>query len=120
MPLVERFRGFGGELVTGEGTRLDFDAAECLAAFVLTDMAGAAGIRSLSVVEHQRPDALLPAAAAMYLRSDATQSPMAMNLAAFATRESAERARRELGGEILDWEDVLDLVNAEWYQGKRR
>jgi copper chaperone NosL len=108
---------FGGRLKTVQGKTLIFDASECMAAFSLSKI-DPKEIRALRSVDHAHPGKLLDAKRAWYLRSDARPSPMAVNLSAYASRAEAERARTALGGDVLTWDQVMELIKQRWFKGK--
>ena len=49
----------------------------------------------------------LTATGAGYVRSPRLPTPMGHGLAAFADREAAQAATRELGGEVVGWDDLV-------------
>jgi copper chaperone NosL len=110
-------KAFGGRLTTTDGKTLIFDATECMAAFTLYKIP-AKEIRSLRSVNWASPEKLLDAKRAWYLRSPKRPSVMGVNLSAYASRAKAERARSEVGGEVLDWDRVVGLVRRRWLEGK--
>jgi copper chaperone NosL len=110
-------RAFGGRLITTDGKTLIFDATECMAAFTLYKIPPKE-VRRLRSVHYAAPHALLDAKRAWYLRSAKRPSVMGVNLSAYASRAEAERARSEVGGELLDWDQVVGLVRRRWLEGK--
>lgn len=104
---------FGAELVTATGKTLAFDSIECLAEFFQTHTDGAADVHSVWVTAYDVPETLMPAEAAAFLQSPGLRSPMGAGLAAFRDRLTAEQARAEYGGELLDWAGAVAHVQAE-------
>ena len=49
---------------------------------------------------------VIEAEKAFLLKSDALRSPMGGNIAAFKTKQEAEKAKSEFNGEILLWNDI--------------
>lgn len=107
---------FGGRIVTTAGKTLIFDAAECMAAFCIHPMIWPGQIRSMWVVDHDRPARLVAARRAHYLMSDALPSPMGLNFSAYRTAADAEAARRRYPGRILRWNEVVTHVRRTWYR----
>ena len=98
---------YGGEIVLPTGKVLPFDAVECLTAFLVEHEVEA---HSIWVVDYANPGELLPAEKAIYARSEALHSPMGLNMAAFRSEKNIDSS---IGGEVLDWEDVLRLVEMQ-------
>ncbi len=103
---------FAGELVTTAGKVLPFDDVGCLASYAATGGVDAARIHSLWVADFLRPDALLPVAEAVFLRSDSLRTPMDWGLAALRPGPGADSLRARLGGTLLSWDEVLALAAA--------
>ncbi|NPA17121.1 nitrous oxide reductase accessory protein NosL [Persephonella sp.] len=109
---------YGSELLLKTGKAYKFDSIECLAAYYIENK-DRLKIHSLWV-----PDFLtkkfIPAETAIYLHSKDLPSPMGLNLSAFKTRDELEKVKQKYGGEILNWEQVLQLVKKEWLENKHR
>ncbi len=103
-------RRFGAELVTKKGKVYKFDSIECLAGFLLDGQVSPEEVHSLWVTDFARPGTLIRAEDALYLHGENVRSPMGMNLAAFADRAGLDAVRERTGGEVLGWDEVLDLV----------
>jgi len=101
---------FGGELVTRTGRVLPFDDAGCLAAWLATGGTPEAEIHATLVVDYLVPGSLLPAAEAIFLRSDSLRTPMDYQLVATAAGHRADSLQQALDAERLDWDAVLTLV----------
>lgn len=104
---------FGCELVTVQGKNYKFDSIECLAAFSLKGNVPEDEIASLWVTAYPSPARLIAVSASTYLRSDALRSPMGMNFSAFASRSEAEVAIKEYRGQILSWQELVELIETE-------
>jgi copper chaperone NosL len=105
---------FGGELVTRSGQTYRFMSVECLAGFVAAGRVTASEIRSLQVVDYNDGERLIPAEAALYVRSEYRKSPNGLNLLASDSEKIAHNLHFFFGGERLTWAQVLELVRAEW------
>lgn len=100
---------FGCELITQKGKIHKFDSIECLAAYY----AGAAvpEIHSMWTIDFSDPGSWIKADQAHYLRSMNLPSPMGMFLSSYGSREKAEAMKNQLEGDLMNWQDVLSLVN---------
>jgi len=99
---------YGTELITRKGRAHMFDSVECMANFYLTQERSE--VASMWVTDFRNPGRLIPLAEAVFLRSPDLRSPMGMNLTAFWTGEDPQALLASYGGEILDWEGVLEVV----------
>jgi copper chaperone NosL len=99
---------YGTELITRKGRAYMFDSVECMANFYLKQ--DPAEVASMWVTDFRNPGQLLPLAHATFLRSPDLRSPMGMNLTAFGEGAEPSSLLAEYGGEILDWEGVLNVV----------
>jgi len=103
---------FGAELMTEKGKVKKFDSIECLASYVL-ETHGSEPTRGIWVTDHEHPGTLIQAEGARFLRSEGAHSPMALGVLAFASDADAEAAQQRVGGTVLGWGDVLQLVARE-------
>ena len=101
---------FGGELVLTTGKILAFDDAGCLAAFVEDASVDADRVHSVWVVDFLRPDSLLVATEAVYLRSGALSTPMRFDVIATRPGPSADSLATALGASRLDWTALRTAV----------
>jgi copper chaperone NosL len=106
---------YGGKLSTTKERTYIFDASECLAAFTIKQMAKPDTVVTMSSVNFSNPASFVNVKRAVYLQTKALMSPMSLNLLAFATAADAEAARKKHPGEILRWNQVLDLVKRKWF-----
>ena len=113
--MVDEVR-YGGELVTAGGDTVRFRSAECLAGYLLEEGIDRGSVRSLKVVDFNHGRRLIPAETAVYVHSQYRSSPHGLNLLALPADnpELAFNVNFAWGGEILTWEEVLDLVRREW------
>jgi copper chaperone NosL len=113
-------RRFGGELETTSDSTLDFDATECMAAFLLGKTIPDSLIKNLWSVDYAWPTSLIDARTAVYVHSPNIESPMSVGLAAFGNVMDADGAIRKFGGEILTWGEVKALVDNRWFHPSPR
>ncbi len=104
---------FGAELVTKKGKVYKFDSIECLVGFLLDGQVPEEEVHSLWVTDFAKPPTLIRAEDALYLHGENVRSPMGMNLAAFSDRAGLDAVREQMGGEVLGWEEVLELVRTK-------
>jgi copper chaperone NosL len=103
---------FGAQLVTTTGKTYRFDSVECLASYYAQTREGGT-VRSLWVSNFANPGSFVPAEDARFVRARGPEgSPMGLGLAAFGAAPDDTVLRREYG-ELLDWSDVLALVEQE-------
>ena len=104
---------FAAQLVATTGRHYNFDAIECMAAFV----DGFDGdIHSLWVHDYFEPGEWIDATQATYLHSDQLRSPMSVNISAYRQAQQAGQNQAEYDGNLLDWDEVKVLVREKWGQ----
>jgi copper chaperone NosL len=96
---------FAAELVTTRGRVYVFDDVGCLAAFVASEAIAPSAVHSLWAHHFLRPDSMLDARAAIYLRVDSLRTPMGSHVVAIAPGE-VDSAHARLGGVRLAWEEL--------------
>jgi copper chaperone NosL len=97
---------FAAELVTARRMVYVFDDVGCLLAFVRQETVPEEQVHSLWVYDYLRPDSLLDARHAVYLRVDALGTPMGSHLAALRPGRAADSLHALLGGELLAWDQL--------------
>ena len=97
-------RRFAAEVVTEEGRVEVFDDVGCLVDW-LGENGRPAGAGTF-VVDY-RTGEWLAAEGAAYVRSPELSTPMGHGIVAFRDWGTAEAARRELGGAVVGWEEVV-------------
>lgn len=101
---------FAAQLVTSTGKVLVFDEAGCLAAAVHASMVPADRVHSFWVADFRSPGAWLPAGEATFVRAPTLGTPMASGIVALGARADAEALADDVGGELLQWRDVLQAA----------
>lgn len=94
----------GAEIVTAKGKIHKFDAVECMLNFS-KDLKDTIGTQFL-VNEFVVPGVLRDAPKATYLISEGIPSPMGEYLTAFNSRDDAENARQQFGGQLFTWSEI--------------
>lgn len=98
---------FGAELMNSKGKTQKFDAAECMINYIKRDVAYIP--KHYYVINYETTEELINAETAIYLQGGQVRSPMGGKLAAFRTKEAAEKFQQELQGTILSWDEVKRL-----------
>jgi len=97
---------FGAGMLTAKGKVFAFDAGECLVRYLKSK--GIKENEEYYVSDYLAPGTLIHATEAVFLHGDSIQSPMGGNLAAFNSRESALSVQQDLGGTIMDWNNLFN------------
>lgn len=98
---------FGAELVNKKGKSLKFDSGECMARYMKTD--GKFESDKILIIDYANPGALINAGSSFFLHGGNVNSPMGGQLAAFKTKEEAEKFQKELAGELILWNKVTQI-----------
>jgi copper chaperone NosL len=101
---------FGGQLITRKGKVYAFDAIECLASYYLQNAAAGDG-SSIWVADFANPGHWVEAKNALFVRNEAHQSPMGLNLVALGD-DADKAAAGQAQGTTLRWQEVLALVES--------
>lgn len=99
------------QIVTQKGRTYIYDAIECM--MNDKDENPEAKVGSWWVIDYSKPTVLTNGTQATYLVSEAIPSPMGAYLSAFGTGESAIEVQKELGGEILNWNELKTRYGRE-------
>lgn len=98
---------FGAQIVTRKGRVLKFDDICCLEDHVTSGRVAESDIKQRVVADFAKPNGLIPAERALFLRHADLKSPMGSNTAAFSTEADRDRARGELSGASpMTWEEA--------------
>jgi copper chaperone NosL len=103
-------RRYAAQLLTGKGKAYKFDAIECMHAFIAAGTVAAEDIHSTWVMDLHGAGDWIPTAEASFLVSPGIRSPMGAGLAAFASRDAANAAAQELGGDVMAWDALLAVT----------
>ena len=110
-------RRFGGELVLRTGRVIPFDDAGCLVSYLGSDPGLADRQHSVWVTDFLLPHDLIRAGEAVFLVSDAIRTPMDYRVAALRPGPAADSLKAELGGTLLSWDAVRDLIRSRQLAG---
>jgi copper chaperone NosL len=105
---------YGAVLVTDKGKVYKFDAVECMGAFYIEERVPRGSVHSLWTVDFEHPGELISVEDAIYLYSPNLSSPMGLNVSAYSSKEFAMTMQEQYDGEIIEWNNVLDLVEMIW------
>lgn len=103
---------YGAEVVTTTGKIFTYDSIECMASHQIEGHVAAEDVHSRWVVDFQDPPNLISIDTAFFLHSKDLRSPMGLNLTAFGPGITQQAVEHSFFGDILDWQGVLDVVNA--------
>lgn len=98
---------YGGELRTGTGRLLTFDAVECLASYIAA-AGDSATFKGVWVADFQG-GGMVAADSARFVSGGTLHSPMGRQLTSFAPTLSPAELTERYGGEVLTWQQVLAL-----------
>jgi copper chaperone NosL len=101
---------YGAELVTQTGKVYAFDSVECLAGYLIDGRIAEADVHSLWVVDFEQPGTLISVGEAFFLHSKDLPSPMGQYLTAFGPGITRQAVSHSFFGDILTWDEVLDVV----------
>jgi len=106
---------YGGRLELNSGAVYDFMSVECLAGFYLS-LAEPSRVRALKVVDFTHGKRLIGVEEAVFLNSPLRPSPNGLFLTAIeaADKKMVTYIYDAYPGPLLEWEDVLKLVNESW------
>lgn len=97
---------FGAEVITDKGKIYKFDDVNCMLNFLHGDGLKVPELATVLVVDFSKPETLVDAKTARYVKAEAIRSPMASNIAAFETDESVLNFNDSWQGSILDWNEL--------------
>ena len=88
-----------------DGKLFEFDAIECLVNYIKTkDQSKYTNFEVTDFLSGKS----IPAKTAFYLKSKKLPSPMGAYLTAYVNKEEAQKQKAKSGGEVYDWETLLE------------
>lgn len=99
----------GAEIVTDKGKVYVFDAAECMINFKSEMTKENVGL--ILTNHYHKAGELIDARKATYLISKNLPSPMGAYITAFESKDTAEKAQKELEGTLYSWTELLKNQN---------
>ncbi len=103
---------FAAELLTRTGKVMRFDDIGCLAEFSMGDRVTEDQVHSRWVMDYLHPEEFLSVEDAIFLHSDSLRTPMNHGVLAVRPGPAADSLRQVLGGKLLTWPEVLQVVAA--------
>ncbi len=97
---------FGAEIVTTKGKIYKFDDVNCMLAFFKSENLSFDDLKDVLVVDFSKPEKLIDARNALYVKSEEIKSPMASNIAAFESNEDLKKMNAGWKGILLSWGEV--------------
>jgi copper chaperone NosL len=98
---------FGAELVTKKGKIYKFDDARCFINYYNSGNDDPSDFQRALVIDYFNPGNLINAFDAFYLKSSEIRSPMDGQVAAFETKASMSKFKKEWKGIYLAWGEVV-------------
>jgi copper chaperone NosL len=97
---------FGAELITKKGKVYKFDDMNCFVNFYNSGNEVVEGFQHKLVIDYANPGKLIDATNGFYLKSAAIRSPMNGEVAAFESKETMDRFKKEWRAIYLGWGEV--------------
>jgi len=97
---------FGAEIVTSKGKIYKFDDVNCLLQFYNSGQVATEDMKEILIVDFSKPEKLIDARNALYVKSESIKSPMAGNVAAFESNEDLEKLNADWRGILLTWGEL--------------
>jgi len=101
---------YGSELITSKGKVFKFDAVECMINYTIQN-AEQTEKANLYVTNYEDPHDWILANNAVFLRSPNLPSPMGQFITSVKKMESAKEIQLEMGGEIQNFDEVIQSIN---------
>jgi copper chaperone NosL len=101
---------YSAKIATSEGELYKFDSIECLADFAMVKNYVDDTGQSFMISDYNSPGIFIDARNSMYVHNNNFPSPMGLNVMAFDSQELADKFMKENGGELMIWNDIIDLV----------
>jgi copper chaperone NosL len=104
MTLVDR--KFGAEIVTKKGKVYKFDDVNCMLNFYNSDYVSTEEMQEILVVDYSKPEKLIDARNAFYVRSESIKTPMASNVASFLSNDDLRKMNKNWKGILMSWGEL--------------
>jgi len=101
---------YSAKLVTSQGELYKFDSIECLTDFALVKNYVNDTEKSFMISDYDSPGNFIDSRSSMFVHNNNFPSPMGLNVMAFDSKEMADKFMKENGGELMLWNDIIDLV----------
>jgi copper chaperone NosL len=97
---------YGAEVVTKKGKVLKFDDSHCILTYLSNNLQQK-DIAKVFFTDFDGDHHLIDAGKAFFVKSEELQSPMGGNVAAFSTKQSAQKAAQQFHGTMVTWNDLV-------------
>lgn len=97
---------FGAEILTSKGKIYKFDDANCMLTFYNSGQVPTDEMKEILIVDFSKPEQLIDARNALYVKSESIKSPMASNIAAFESNAELKKMNEDWKGIILGWGEL--------------
>ena len=97
---------FGAEVLTSKGKIYKFDDVNCLLTFYNSGQVSTEDMKEILIVDFSKPEKLIDARNALYVKSQSIKSPMAGNVAAFESNEDLKKMNAGWKGILLTWGEL--------------
>jgi copper chaperone NosL len=97
---------FGAEILTTKGKIYKFDDVNCMLNFYNGGAVSTEDMKEILIVDFSKPEKLIDARNALYVKSESIKSPMASNVAAFESNEDLKKMNADWNGIQLSWGEL--------------
>ena len=97
---------FGAEIVTTKGKIYKFDDVNCMLGFYNSGEVMPGDMKDVLIVDFSKPEKLIDARHAWYVKSEAVKTPMASNVAAFESNDDLKRMDADWAGIQMRWGEL--------------
>lgn len=103
---------FGAEIVTRHGRVLAYDDAGCAAEAIADGEVEAGEVGRVFVIDYDRPDRLISADSATFVRGARFKTPMGSGVIAAATLAAARELANGPDDRVMPWAEVVGMARA--------
>jgi copper chaperone NosL len=97
---------FGAEIVTSKGKIYKFDDVNCMLNFYNSGQVATEEMKDILIVDFSKPEKLIDARNAWYVKSESIKSPMASSIAAFESTKDLTTLNAQWNGIQLSWGEL--------------
>jgi copper chaperone NosL len=101
---------FGAEIVTTKGKVYKFDDVNCMLDFYNSGEVPAENMQEILIVDFSKPEKLIDARNALYVKSQSVKSPMASNIAAFESTDDLKKMNEDWNGIMMSWGELQTQI----------
>jgi copper chaperone NosL len=97
---------FGAQIVTTKGKIYKFDDVNCMLNFYNSGEVTSENTKDILIVDFSKPEKLIDARNALYVKSESIKSPMASNVAAFESNDDLGKINKDWNGILMSWGEL--------------